>query len=340
MLNTETSRIPIVFAANNYYVPYMAAAIQSVMENAAHNRQYIIYILYQDITDDNISLLKNQITHFLQFSIEFINVNKYISKYNLFVSRHVTVETYFRLLIPELLCEYQKAIYLDGDMICCTDIASLFDIDLGDHLFAAVRDLGVAWYYSPNHSEGMKTIYSSVLLQLKKPDEYFCGGMCVFNIQLIRKTISTDKLFELAVSREWQVHDQDILNYLGEGKTILLHYHWNLMLTSNAKYLPEPLQNEYNEAVENPKIVHYKPWNCENYITHFELFWKYATRTPFIAIIIERMKPKGLIFKDKESYKERIILNIKHRDGIGIRFIIFDCLKAWLFRDKKIKNAT
>jgi len=332
MLNKEISRIPIVFATNNYYVPYMSTAIQSIMENAGKNRQYIFYILYQEITDDNIVLLRNQIVPFAQFSIEFINVNKYISKYNLFVSRHITVETYFRLLIPELLCEYQKAIYLDGDMICCTDIASLLDIDLRDYLFAAVRDMGVAWYYSPNHSKEMKTIYSSVLLQLKKPDEYFCAGMCVFNIQLFREIISTDKLFELAESQEWHVHDQDILNYLGERKTLLLPYCWNLMFTSNAIYLPEHLKYEYNEAIKNPKIIHYKPWNSEIYILHFEHFWKYAMNTPFLNIIIDRMKSKDFI---NESFLESIISNIKHRKGIGLRFILIDCLKAWFTRDKK-----
>jgi len=228
--------IPIVFSSNDYFIPYMSTMMQSIMENADQNRRYVFYILHQEITDNNIGLLRNQIASFSQFSIEFINVAQYISKYNLFVSRHITIEAYFRLLIPELLSEYQKAIYLDGDMICCTDIASLFDIDLGDHLFAAVRDTAVAWYYSPNHSEYMKTLHS-VFLHLRKVDEYFNDGMCVFNIELFRKTISNDKLFELATSREWQVHDQDILNYIGEGKTLLLPYYWNFMITSNAIYL-------------------------------------------------------------------------------------------------------
>ena len=336
----DNFHIPIIFSSNNYYVPYMAVTLQSVMENAVPNRKYILFIFHREITNDNIDLLKKQVSFFPHFSIEFINVNQYINKYDLFVSRHITVEAYFRLLIPELLSEYPKAIYLDSDMICCTDIASLYDINLKNNLIAAVRDIGVAWYYSPNHSEYINTFYS-VLLNLKNPDEYFCDGMCVFNIELFRKTISTDKLFELAASREWQVHDQDVLNYLCEGKTLLLPYHWNLMVTPNEKYLPEHLQTEYNKAKINPKIVHYKPWNCENYILHFELFWKYATRTPFISTIIERMKSKDFI--SNESFIERIISNIMYRKSIGLRFILFDCLKAWLLRikpQKKIKSKS
>jgi lipopolysaccharide biosynthesis glycosyltransferase len=222
-------------------------------------------------------------------------------------------------------------------MICCTDIAHLFDINLENNLLAAVRDVGVAWYYSPNHSEEMKALYSSVLLHLKDPSEYFCGAMCIFNIELFRKTIPIDKLLELAASREWQLHDQDVLNFLAEGKSLLLPFYWDFMFTPYAKYLPEHLQTEYNEAKKNPGIIHYKPWNEENYIHYFELFWKYATRTPFINDIIKCMDAKHLI-TDSMSFHDRILQNITKRQGIGIRFILWDCLKAWLFREKPQKN--
>jgi lipopolysaccharide biosynthesis glycosyltransferase len=106
----------------------------------------------------------------------------------------------------------------------------------------------------------MKTLYS-VLLSLKKPDEYFCGALTVFNIEAFRQTISTEKLFELAASREWQVHDQDVLNVVAEGKTLLLPFHWNNFNNlSWAKYLPDNLKAEYDDAKENPKVLHFKPW--------------------------------------------------------------------------------
>jgi lipopolysaccharide biosynthesis glycosyltransferase len=309
----------------------MATMIQSIMENADQNRQYVFYILHQEINDDNMELLKKQISLFPHFSIKFINVTQFISRYNLFTSRQITVEAYFRLLIPELLSEYQKAIYLDGDMICCTDIASLFDINLDNYLLAAVRDIGVAWYYSKKSKE-RTYLYASVMLRLKNHDDYFCSAMTVFNIELFRKTITTEKLFELAMSREWQIHDQDILNFLAEGKTLLLPYHWNFMYTEWAKYLPEYLRQEYNDAGIHPKIIHYKPWKKEFNIPHFQQFWKYATRTPFIDEIIRRMEAKKLI--SSETIQEVIANNIESRNGLGLRFIL-NCAKAWLFRKKK-----
>lgn len=329
---TSSSAIPIVFSANNYYVPYMAVTIQSVMENASQDRQYSIYILHQEIKNDNMELLRKQVSSYHQFSIEFINVMEYIDKYDLFVSRHITVETYFRLLIPELLTKYAKAIYLDGDMICCTDIAKLLDINIEGYLLASVRDTAVALYYSKLEEEYLKSRHQ-VLLNLKDPSTYFNGGMCIFNIKLFHDAISTEDLFKLAASRKWEVHDQDVLNYLSEGKTLLLPYHWNYMPMPFSEYLPKCLSDEYNDAKQTPKIIHYavKPWNCYGYIDNFELFWKYATRTPFIGVIIGRMKVKEFI--SNKSFKARVLSNIKRRNGLGIRFVLLDCIKALLFRD-------
>jgi lipopolysaccharide biosynthesis glycosyltransferase len=330
--------IPIVFSVNDHYVSYMAVMMQSIMENSDKKKRYCFFVLYQNIDNNNIDLIKKQIYDFPQFSIEFIDVSQYIKKYNFFVSGYITVETYFRLLIPYLFFEYQKVIYLDGDMICCTDIASLFEIDLNNYALAGVLDWHIISYFFYPHSPDVINIKHKfeILFKLKNSCNYFNGGLIVFNIKLFQETISMQDLFDLAQSREWQFHDQDILNYLFEEKTLLLPFNWNLLINTTyyrLKYLPEQLQNEFNEAEKNPGIIHYKPYELDAYCPHFELFWKYATHTQFIGVIIERMKEKNLI--TTESFSERIISNIKHRKGISLRFILVDCLKTWLFRDKK-----
>lgn len=337
-MNTDTSyasnNIPIVFAVDNNYVPYMSAMMQSVMENANSDRHYCFIILYQDITELNQKLINEQIDTFKHFSIEFINVSDYFNSINLHTSRHVTVETYFRLLIPYLLADYDKVIYLDADMICCADISPLFDIDLENYLLAAVWDTDIARYYCSEDAEYIRS-WHSVMPALKNPAAYFNGGLIVFNTKQFRQTISQDELFTLAASRKWNVHDQDILNYLCDSKTHLLHYHWNVMNSPRSACLPENLLQEFNDALKQPKIIHYKPWEREYYIPHFEYFWKYACRTPFINTIIEDMKQREFI--NNNSTKERFISGIIKRKGIGLKFILVDCLKAWLFRTKPIK---
>jgi lipopolysaccharide biosynthesis glycosyltransferase len=321
--------IPIVFSANNYYIPYTAVAIQSIMEHANRENSYRFYILHKDISEEFVYLLREQTSRFPNCLIDFIDVSNYISDYALFVSRQITVETYFRLLIPYILTDYNKVIYLDGDTLCLVDIAELYNTELNDNLLSAVRDVGVSWYYSPNHSEYASRIYQ-VLLHLQKPENYFNAGMAVLNTDLFRKTFTLKYLFEFTASHEFQVHDQDVLNTLCEGKVRLLPFSWNFMKTDgDAEYLPEHLKKQYIEAKTNPKIIHFKPWTFGNYSPYLpfsEYFWRYAAQTPFYDLIISRMKEKKIL--PSHSIKEQIFLDIKNRNDCGIKFII-RCFIIW-----------
>jgi lipopolysaccharide biosynthesis glycosyltransferase len=328
--------IPIVFSANNYYIPYAAVAIQSIMEHGNKENDYRFYILHKGISDEFVLLLRGQVSRFSNSSIDFINVSNYISEYNFFVSRHISVESYFRLLIPYIFTNYDKVIYLDGDILCLADISELYNIELNGNLLSAVRDVGVSWYYRPKHFEYNTKIIYQVLLHLKKPEDYFNGGMQVLNAILFRKTYTLKYLFEFTASHEFQVHDQDVLNVLCEGKVHLLPFSWNFMRTSDAAYLPDHLKKQYLEAETNPKMIHFKPWNQGNYSPYLpfsEYFWKYAMQTPFYDIIIFRMKEKKLLAS--HSIEDQIFSDIKNRNGCGIKFII-KCFIIWvLSRFKK-----
>ena len=52
---------------------------------------------------------------------------------------HITSPTYYRLLLPALLPDVEKCIYIDGDTIVDGDISKLYAEDLGDNLVAGVK---------------------------------------------------------------------------------------------------------------------------------------------------------------------------------------------------------
>lgn len=324
--------VPVVFAADNYYVPYMSCTMQSVMENASKDRQYSFFVLHKEIAVNSMVLLKKQITNFPQFSIDFIDVSEFISGYDFFISKHISVETYFRLLIPFLFSSYPKVIYLDGDMICHVDIATLFNIDLQDNLLAAVIDIDII--------EGNKTkiIQNHFFInELKLPNEYFNAGLVLFsNKQFTTRFILSD-ILKFASSREFQCHDQDILNILANQNKLLLPIKWNFMPIDKSRINNSSLRQEYCDAFDDYFIIHFKPWQHICLLeTFFEEFWKYARKTPFVNSILGNMEKNELIIF-KSSLKSELLDNIRYRKGIGLKFIIFDCLKAWLFRDKSNK---
>ena len=324
-----SNTIPVVFTTDNNYVPYMSVTIQSIIENSSSDRKYAFFVLHREVTEASKNILINQIEHYKQFTIEFIDVSFNIAKYDLYISRHITIETYFRFFIPEMFIKYAKVIYLDCDIVVCTDIAELYDIDIENYVLGAMRDIDTVNYFYGAKKDKKLGGNRNSLTKLSNPSNYFCAGICIFNIHLFSKNISTNDLFELAMSNKWDYHDQDVLNILTEGKTLLLSFNWGFYNTRRIKYLPEDLKNEYFNAREYPKIVHFtqKPWKKEIYNLHFDLFWKYATRTPFISIILDRMD----IPKEPTSLPQLVISKIAHRKGLNLKFIL-RCLAAWLLK--------
>ena len=45
--------IPIFFTVDDKYIPFLAVAIQSLIENSTEKYYYLIKILYTDITEEN-----------------------------------------------------------------------------------------------------------------------------------------------------------------------------------------------------------------------------------------------------------------------------------------------
>jgi lipopolysaccharide biosynthesis glycosyltransferase len=324
--------IPIVFSSNDYFVPNMSANMQSIMENAKKDKKYCFFVLHKDLSKEYMNLLEEQISVYVNFSISFISVSEYFDGVNFFMSRGLTVEAYFRLLIPYIFSEYDKILYLDGDMICLTDISVLFDINLDNIMLAAIGDTNINGHYCAKNSEYLKL--HTVLPNLKYPLKYFNSGLILFNTAVFRNSISWNEIVEISLSQNFYCHDQDILNLITDGQILTLPYHWNFMYTDKAKYLSENLFNEYVEAKKSPKIIHFiwkKPWERDYYVPYFEYFWKYATRTPFIDVIVKSMYDKNIIY---ENFREKVLSNI-HQRRIGLKFILLDCIKAWLFRKKK-----
>jgi lipopolysaccharide biosynthesis glycosyltransferase len=341
-LSTQTncSDIGIVLSTDDFYVPYISTAIQSVMENASKDKQYHIYILYQSISNQSVELLEQQVAVFSQFSLDFIDVTQYIKKYKLFSSIW-SIATYFRLLIPYLFPKYQKMIYIDGDIICNVDIAELFAIDLENHLLASARDsVGIGWYhspyYNPERKEKQKLEYD-ILSKMKNPDNYFNAGVLVLNLEAFRNTISMKELLDFSASEEWQFPDQDILNILCEDKVLFLPMDWDFLNCNSCylDYLPEHLRQEHIKAKENPKIAHLviKPWNQYNDIQSIDLLFAYAPKTPFIGILLTRMYEKGLIqpFIPTEAHVLFEIENKKIKLRSIIKWVI-----CWASRNIKI----
>lgn len=172
----KENNVPVVLAANNYYVPYISSLLHSVAENSSLEATYDINIFHRDITGENAQILRNEFAQYPNFSIRFYDISSRYEEYkNLFTRGHFAIETYFRLFIQDIMVDYDKVLYLDGDMIVKHDIFELFNTDVKGYLLAAALDPDTAGLY--NGFEPQKKEYMDSILKIKNPYEYFQAGV-------------------------------------------------------------------------------------------------------------------------------------------------------------------
>lgn len=289
--------VALVFAANDYYVPYLSTMLESVMKNAADDRHYDLIVLNTDISERNREILSGQLVN-SRVSLRFLDISPDILNWdNLFVRGHFKVETYYRLLLQEILPEHSKVLYLDSDMVALADVSELFDVDLDGYLVAAVQDPDTAGLY--NGYLPKKKNYIDNVMRMSDPYAYFQAGTVLFNLDEFRRCYSVDEIFEYALSYDWELLDQDVLNHFCEGKVKYVDMAWNVMMDMWGEreagiiaLAPEDLRSQYSAAKGDPRVAHYagpqKPWlypDCDM----AEYFWLYARSTPYYETILARM---------------------------------------------------
>ena len=242
--------------------------------------------------------MRNFISSFLNnISLKCIYVTSYFESLNLFVNQHLAVETYYRLLSPQLFPTTSKILFLDSDMIVNADVSELFDIDISNYYLAAIKDIDISGQLYEN--DYLKN-YLENTVKIKNGYNYFQAGCLLLNLAEIRKKYSTEDLIKIATENNWTYLDQDVLNHAFNDKVYYLPQKWNTMMDwrePNAsrigilKKAPLVLYLEYLKARENPKIIHYagyqKPWNKSG-CDFADFFWKYARQTVFYEEILKR----------------------------------------------------
>ena len=288
--------VVLVLSASDSYVPYVSVLLQSLADTAAADTLYDVIIMHTDISDENQRILIEQIARD-NISLRFIDVTEEgAACARLFTRGHFKVETYYRLLMPTILPDYDKVLYLDSDMVIQHDIAELFRTDLGDDLLAAAKDVDTAGAYA-GYRKNYKH-YLEDVLALSNPYDYFQAGTILFNLDAFRKTYTLEEMLELAASYDWILLDQDVLNKLAEGRVRFLDQEWNVVtdwkgirVSDIISRAPEDMRREYLEARTDPGIIHYagpeKPWNEET-SDMADTFWKIAARTPFHDELLRR----------------------------------------------------
>lgn len=185
---------------------------------------------------------------------------------------------YYRLLAGKFLPPtVTKILYLDADIICLNDFTNLYELDLGDNLYAAA---------SHNEDDNFLDLVNKFRLQNFEMDSsYFNTGVLLMNLTLIRQVVKVADIMEYIDQNRTRLilPDQDVLNGLYADRVVALA---DEIYNYDARYSLIYQARSYNQynldwVMTNTVFLHFagrdKPWK-DSYTTRYAGLYKYLWR--------------------------------------------------------------
>lgn len=263
-------KIPVVFTFDKRIVLGAAVAIKSLVDTANADTMYDIYVYHPDIDDKIVNEFKKMLDgtkHSITF--EYIDKNRFkdapINK-----GGSWTEIVYYRLLIPELLPQYDKVIYADTDVLFKKDLTDVYNMDISDYECSAVA-------MEPNNENMICHKY----FPENKNQYTYISSFIVFNNKKMRQENFVQRVFETIknFNSRLKFFDLDTLN-ITCNKMMNLPYRYGVFQSLyyndditkaweysflKGVYSDEELLKEKAETV----MLHYagkmgKPWRRKN----------------------------------------------------------------------------
>lgn len=131
-------KIPVVLISDDNFIMPTCVAITSLIVNKAPETEYEIYIIMAECSDE--SYAKIQELNDLGTSVNLIRAS--LDEYrDIKQLAHISIACLLKFDVSELVPDYDKLLYLDGDIIVRGDLSELYNVELGDSYAAGVKEL-------------------------------------------------------------------------------------------------------------------------------------------------------------------------------------------------------
>jgi len=263
----------IICATDNKFVQHCCVMLVSVLTN---NRDVTVFLLTEGLTDENQKIIRQEIeskSGILQYICVDSSIIAQFPMPDTDTLKHISPATYYRLLIPDLLPDIHKAIYLDCDIVVRKSLEELWNTDISNYALGAVHQVYDEIVNA--HRLGYPVRYG-----------YFNAGVLLINIDYWRKNNIQKILINYLVNNYNTIkyHDQDALNANLYDKNLMLPCKWNMISyfystamstmvgVYNGKVIAD--YSEYKRTLVNdrrdPSVIHFvskpKPW--QKYCVH------------------------------------------------------------------------
>lgn len=301
--------LPVVFAADeNYLVPAYVAAF-SLLQNTRPETELALYFLVPARLPEAGRRLLFSLGRPGRCRVEFVEMGGQFEQAKMQIS-YITPATYYRLLLPELLPQWGRCLYLDADLVVEEDLTGFY--------LSLPEDCSLAGVVAGNPAlpglKGPARARHAALLGLENLDGYVNAGVLVFNLEKMRREALVPRLLE-RVERNYPYQDQDILNALCAGGIAHAPRKYNICPLNGPDTLPPGCLTPEEEArvraaYRAPAVVHYaqpqKPWLSRKF-PMAEHWWRYydaadpEIRREFLAPYIRRNCWRAPVLRLKHS---------------------------------------
>lgn len=339
--------VPFVFITDNGYALPTSVAICSLVKSTINVSKLCIKIIYTELSEDNKRRLCESGLDCTDIELIHFDAKDYAKYKN--EALYVTPTSLIKFELANIFENFDKIIYLDGDIIVRKDLTELQTLNLGDSYCAAVQDMDSGVQFKGSERLGLPY--------------YFNSGVMVLNLKKIRFERLSYRMFQIKKERKDLYYmDQDVLNVAFGGKIILLPLRFNYINESfvGGKYSIQEIndffQSNYNDIQDissDSCILHMagqlKPWkhkeapSYEEWIQYFHHssmkdenieYTENKDHNKFISLLktkLETLLHKNSYVNSEGSWETqysffRIPLIAKIRSKNGVAFRILGCM--------------
>lgn len=249
-------QLTVVCSSNEDYAMPLAACLASACYFLGADASLRVFVLDADLEPATRAKLERSIVtpqNAARVSLTFVPVPRDAAIRRSPGRMHLNWVALTKLLIPDLLPQVDKAIWIDSDMVVCADLVDLWNVDMRDHALLAVKEstVGRTVPFAPDYGVPLDT-------------PYFNSGLMVMDLVALRRVDFTVRALRFLQDHLGQLPylDQDVFNVVGAGTWLPLDPLWNFVVGAEPHSLELVTRAR---ARPHPYIVHYasypKPWH-------------------------------------------------------------------------------
>jgi lipopolysaccharide biosynthesis glycosyltransferase len=282
--------IRVACAINPSYIPHIGTMLRSCMAHTPGER-FEIHVLHGEPIAPEDRRRMDELAAAHGAAARFHRIDD--AQIAGFPRRYFPPLVWYRLLLPELLPDADKVLYLDADLLAADSVAPLWQVDVSGVAVGAV----------------LNPLYPFLRdwraeLGLADSRRYFNSGVLLMNLEHLRRTRGFERLRTYASAHpENRYPDQDALNVVLHGEHLLLHPRWNVqtpMLDLRPAQLPFDAR-ELAEARARPALIHFlgpfKPWHYLCVHPQRHLYQEHRRHTPWPVVPLEGRTLENILLR-------------------------------------------